>query len=192
MLLLYPLFINLSYIWEKVKQANYFIPLCLIVSSIGLGLYSATKEKDSFVHILRENNYIHEKIVRFYNIKNKTAYIPNINLEFTILIFGFFDDHDKCTYASEYKNNYYDSVYKTNTTFRMVCRADNGIQKFYEEGGIFTPEELNDIKFERLYNDDFVTNKLYENFLFTRNNNYFILPKNGISFSNINFNNSLL
>lgn len=184
---------NISYIWNKSKKINYFILSCLILSSIVLIVYSTIRiaEDYSFLHSQKRNSYISEKIIRFYNIKNQTAYIPSINLEFTIFIFGFFDKN-KCTYVSEYKNYYYDSVYKTDASFRMICRVDNGIQKFYEAGGIFTPEELNNIRFERLYNEDFVANKLYEDFLFTRNNNYFILPKNGISFSNINFNNNLL
>ena len=131
--------------------------------------------------------------MRFYQLKQQTAYIPSINIGFTMQIFGHFDNN-RCSYIPEYKSMYYDTVYNINTDTKshIACQDEYAIQKFYQNGGIITTEELNNIKYERLYNEDFVTNKLYEDFLFTKNNNYFIIFKNGISFSSINFNNNLL
>lgn len=55
-----------------------------------------------------------------------------------------------------------DLIYKNNDATTLgVILDDNALEKFYAKGGTFSEKELEELKFERLKNDDFVLNKNY-------------------------------
>ena len=73
MLLLFPFFINLGYIMQNLKNSILHILPVLIVCILTLGTVDyklANSFLAQFVKITKKSNYISEKIVRFYKIKN--------------------------------------------------------------------------------------------------------------------------
>ncbi len=111
--------------------------------------------------------YKAEKIYRFYDLKhNKSAYLPLSAISNKCLFFSFNrnqeKDLDKAVGKAKFPSEYYYGIYgvpeEKMIKVRFVEDA-KAYKYFYEAGGIFTKEELSNLKFTRLLDKDFVLGK---------------------------------
>ncbi len=106
--------------------------------------------------------YIMEKILRFYYLKNLVPILPKQEI-----MSWYFDSWRNNSYEEKefYTENlitdsYYPRIYKDNKSRKLGYKlSDNAINIFYKNGGVFSEEELQNIKFQRLLNNDFILNK---------------------------------
>ncbi len=173
MIFLFPSLILFSYVFKKIYKAikQKFIRKMIIWSFSFLIIFV------TFMKIIPKINYdcdieqkklfyISEKMLRFYYLNNMLPIIP---YEFGSrnnpdgLLNAFELDEDKES-PKIYKNNnltlYYSRVYKYNEAeeigFQLSSKA---LEKFTLTGGKFSDEELKNIKFSRLYDENFILNK---------------------------------
>ena len=92
----------------------------------------------------RRTTYVLEKMMRFYFLKDETPILPINNNHF-------------CRYGWDY---YLYQTYKYDLDkFKNFEMKENAMDLFYQKGGRFYKYELENIKFQRLKNNDFVLNK---------------------------------
>ena len=104
--------------------------------------FSSYTYKTMLVH--RKTTYILEKMIRFYYLRNEQIYIPENR--------NFFSIHGWGRYFKYIYGEYMGS------DGRYVNSPD-AISRFYQKGGMFTVQELQELKFQNLLNNDFVLNK---------------------------------
>lgn len=174
-LLLFPFAIILSYIYSSVKKYNknlyifYFIIILLLgYTSVNCIPRIDIMNPDSFwfnrLYYKKSNNYIREKITRFYFIKNEPSIIPPELLD------GWDNQlsDDNCIYEENISiNNNYKRIYKEFPNISpYICISENAINQFYERGGYITKEELKTLDFNRLFDETYILNKK-ENKIYT-------------------------
>ena len=178
MLIMYPMLMFLSYFVkslilkynnsiEKKKIINNIAMITFISSIVFLCLLLKVINGNEFkyFHIKTKNlkifNYKIEKIFRFYYLKNEVPYLPGYIKDRDI--YRFKKPKGEFCFIDEYNNfleAYYTNIYKDTNVYNMLyCVSDKAIEKFYENGGTFTEEELKNIKFSRLFDENFVLNK---------------------------------
>lgn len=178
MLIMCPMLMSLSYFvkslilkynnhFDKKRIINYFVLIFIILSIVLMTSLFKTINGNRFRDFynkttnLRIFNYQLEKIFRFYYLKNEVPYLP-----------GYINDRDiyrfkkpigEFCFIDNYNNflqAYYSNIYKDTNVYNLLyCVSDKAIEKFYENGGTFTKEELKNIKFSRLFDENFVLNK---------------------------------
>lgn len=169
MIIIYPFILLMSYLIknnEKSKFILYFILGIMII-------YFACMHKNiinkisPFIHNLpKKEFYIAEKILRYEYLLNETPYLP-YSEELKNMDLGYLRDGNENTSCKYYNNNdfledifinqYYPQIYKDFESIKKgYCVSEDAYEKYIEKGGKFSEEELKDIKFQRLLNDDFV------------------------------------
>ena len=122
--------------------------------------YKQHQQKDLIE--LRKITYQMEKILRFYYLKDMIPYLPTYvrSIPNQGYAFSYFNVHDKPNCFNDQTTiSYYPRIYKSFKSAQLgYCFCDNAMEKFYELGGTFTDEELNNIQFKRLLDEDFVLN----------------------------------
>lgn len=171
MLILYPMLICMSYIIKNTrKYFKKFIPIIIFIIFISYGTFSwikypQFKEKTKTYYKeffeIRKNMYISEKMLRFYTLQNQTAILDEEiinNYCHTWIIFGEENNYIE----SKIVSSYYPQIYGKNIKNLGFKLEKNALEKFYEKGGTFTEQELNELNFEHLKDVDFVLNKKEE------------------------------
>lgn len=125
--------------------------------------YSYCYNDTGLMAMVRKNNYIAEKIYRFYYLQNKKPYLPSelnsmgeSNIRYA-LWYRYCNINNKCCDSSIFNLTYYPRLYKNEKArIQPYCFIDDGYNKFYSLGGHFEKEELDNIKFQKLYDKNFV------------------------------------
>ncbi len=187
MIILYSLYIFLSVILFEFKKNTPFLNIferkilvyvihsilvvCLIFSITFYHTgYKSLLNKNScikFYKSVKKNNYIAEKMLRFYYLKDEVPVLPiqlihdETEENSSYLPFFMFGGYsENCSNSSFMANIYYPLIYKDNKSIKQgYCFSRNAYEKFYAKGGIITDEELENINFSRLLNNNFVLNK---------------------------------
>ena len=171
MLLIYPLFYYLGYsfknlsplkIFRSKKSAVFFISVVLILTISNIICIS----KDypyNYLYLYKEKAYIAEKMLRFYCLRNERPVLPKKNyLSPEFDCWRFLGEHNENNYYIDniITSSYYPRIYKDKSKIELgVDTSDNAFRQFYKLGGNFSKEELNHIKFSRLFDEDFVLNR---------------------------------
>lgn len=169
MIILYPLLFYISYFIKSVNIKKKEI-LCAAGIFIFSSVWGYSKIPEAYMYLYNVNQgesnaktimYIYEKMLRFYYLKQKTPYIYDLNRKDKALPFWYTDDFDEngCALGA-YSQVYFAYIYKDefarNTKY---CVSKDAIERYYQDGGSFSAEELKNVKFQRLFDKDFVLNK---------------------------------
>lgn len=163
MLILFPLFIYISYLYKNIQtniKLKYLLLSIIFITTLIKGIqaynfkYYITNNYQFEVY--KECAYILHKISRFYYLQNKTAELPSS------IINKYYG-----TYINENYHNYIISnsmalTYKNPDILKLrYIITDDAIEKYYENGGKFTKYELENINFSRLYDDNYILDNEY-------------------------------
>lgn len=162
LLILYPFFILIGYVYKLAKR-NKFIKI-LIVSILLISpfyFFSISVERIKyqleFFYSIKKQQYVIEKIMRFYYLNNETPIIEP--KEFGAIIKQCMEIWEEYPSSNRFLCPL-DLIYKNNDATRLgVIIGTDSIEKYYKKGGVFTEEELKELKFENLKDDNFVLNK---------------------------------
>jgi len=166
MILLYPLLLYISYFIKSVKIKKKKILSAFIILAVS-SVWGCFKIPEAYMYLYNinenENNpktimYIYEKMLRFYYLQHKTPYIYDLNRKDKALPFWYTDDFDESGCAlGAYSKVYFAYIYKDdfarNTKY---CVSKDALERYYQDGGSFSTEELENVKFQRLFDKDFV------------------------------------
>ena len=172
MLILFPLFMIISYLLKNlnysrkniIKSIFWLILLSGLLNVIIFIILFPNLFSDKLTMYKEMGNYKKyiyktEKILRFYRLKNEIPYIPiNPSNRFTYEINSYIIPNQCFENFYPFITSYYMRIYKDYDNVKY-CVNDKAFERFKKEGGNFSEEELNDIKFSRLLDDDFVLNK---------------------------------
>ncbi len=158
----------LAYITKNKKALNISKIISTILLILAVGIFIPildNKIKQSYWYndysILsktKKTNYISEKIFKFYYEQNKTPYLP-IELftipmpykEYFIWNRDCKETTANCCSRSILTTEYFPKMYADKNTINYTyCFSENAIEKFYNDGGEFTDEEIRNIKFENI------------------------------------------
>lgn len=177
MLFLIPIFIftgyvfkNIAYYIKQLKIKNFikktlinlpvFILIICLIHAYSFHIQYYINSENQLLNINRKVYYIAEKILRFNYLQNK---VPEIPTEVCKIHPYFIDyDFDNTDVLTENKLSYvyYARLYKYEKAKEIGYKySDDALKKFYDAGGAFSKEELKNIKFSRLSDEDFVLNK---------------------------------
>lgn len=172
MLLIIPFAINLSYLYFCINKNKKYLCVfysfvILLFCFINIKLFFNNQIIDTINHdrnwlyMRKQNNYITNKIVRFYWLNNETVVLPMKLLpEDTYGTFLNIDEETNCVYGENQLVSLYKRIYKETPDVSVyICVSDNAINEFYEKGGYITKEELNNLNFSRLFDKNFVFKK---------------------------------
>lgn len=117
--------------------------------------------------------YCLEKMYRFYSLRGKTALLPEDSLLKVFKISVFIDDknvnpNEMITNDTFFKNTpftieYYQTFYKNpNIVAYKFINAQKALKILFEEGGMINKSDIENIDFQRLYDDKFVLNRAIE------------------------------
>lgn len=156
-LLIIPFIIMFSYVVKGIKKAgrNVLVGICLfstIVLAIYLGFqYKEKYNNEEFLKSRKREVYMAEKLLRFYYLRKE---LPVVHME----IEDWFYQEDERIYNNHTPTTvYYSKVYKDETVNEIgYKREPDAFEKFYNAGGFFTEEELYNLDFARLYDEEFV------------------------------------
>ncbi len=159
-LLLFPLLIFFDYCYNYLKKNKIInISLCIVVLAVTSYhfIYFFDHFSIEFMKTVRKEAYQIEKIMRFYHLHNETPIIEQNNYPEII----------ECLEMDTINDNLFlrsmNLIYKNDDATRLgLIIEENAIEKFYQKGGSFTEQELKELKFERLKDDNFVLNKKEE------------------------------
>lgn len=129
----------------------------------------------SSVYTFKKINYINEKMYRFFSLKNETPYLLKINpnphdydwvpLLFLELLDGNHDYQNKqeiCSFEETRTSVYLEKVYNVRFSDEgksaRFCLSDDAVDKFSNLGGTISRSELNNIKFSKLKDSQYVLN----------------------------------
>ena len=176
MLLITPLLFYFGYTTRNLskkfnnKTSSLITSIILILGIIYFGYLNIHKynydyqAKQNMMIELRKTTYKMEKILRFYYLQNLTPYIPSYlrnipNQSFAFANVKLNDENPEC-YRDILVISYYPRIYNDYSTSRQkgYCFCDDAMKKYYDLGGTFTEEELNNIQFKRLFDEKFVLN----------------------------------
>ena len=105
------------------------------------------------------HNYIGDKMLRFYYLRNEIPILPDIQYNYnpTPSLYNYELPENRCTTTNKYILDYYTIVYKNKKAANIgYCVSKNAFEIFYEKGGSFTKSELENIKFSNLLDDHFI------------------------------------
>ena len=162
-ILLIPFYIFIDYLYvnimntykNKISKKNLYIissVICIFIASFAsyktIHKYISTKNFTLLNIEFKKYSYSVEKILR-YNILNnkKNILLPKYKYENTFVL------SPEIPFQLFYKEVYYPSVYKeefNKETNYYYVDEEQAMKEFYNSGGKFTEEELNNIKFSRL------------------------------------------
>ena len=167
MLIIYPILYCSSYVYKNLEVIKLFNKskiknfICLLIIVLLLNpLVKIPKQYDGFDATFKRKAYIMEKLLRFYYLRNERAILPK-----NAILLHDFDPWTSDVNAPYYIGNqitdsYYPRIYKDEKSRKLGYELNNNaMNMFYKLGGSFSKEELEDIKFARLFNEDFVLNK---------------------------------
>ncbi len=169
-LIIYPLFFLISYVLRNIKIRKYIVLrsfyIILIISNLFLlaGTYTIYLTKGNIPKINSyknlKNYYILEKIFRFYKLQDRIPIIP-LSLDHRWVYLQPEQYAEKCdkNKFTFFIYSYYPNIYKDNDITKIYCVDNDAVKKFKEAGGSLSYEELKDLKFGRLFDEDFVLNK---------------------------------
>lgn len=167
----------LRHVCIKYKQIciNFLCLFLFIISVYYAVLMYYNRYLVSDVYIFKKINYINEKMYRFFSLKNETPYLLKINPNprdynwvpflFLELIDGnddYKNEQKICSFEETRTSVYLEKVY--NVKFDIdensvrFCLSDNALDKFYASGGVISRYELDNIKFSKLKDSQFVLN----------------------------------
>ena len=160
MLILYPIIILFDFviknIYETIRYKKEFLwAVCLVilisVICININFINKIKIHSKIFYDFRKETYLCQKIVRYYYLKKEMPKIPQS--------FIFDLPLDSEIHSNLYKNSL-SKIYKDNDYMKInFIIVPNGLKVFSEDGGKFSEEELRELKFSKLYDDDFVLGK---------------------------------
>ncbi len=148
------------------KDYIYNIVLIILTITSGFFIYKNTiyynDITQNFLKQMKQTHYQTEKIIRLANLKKKTIYIDCelYNNNYNWALFYNAEDRQKNII---YPNNLYIrflNSFNGNITQKVIyVDKETADKEFKANGGILTNKELEDIKFSRLLNNDFILNK---------------------------------
>ena len=164
-MILYPLLLGIGYIINNCNIKKKIIVPCIIMISILFSIqqtyfiYKNNIEKKYInydVMEVKKKYYIAHKLVRFYTLKNKNPFYPT-NMTFYMEL----SPEDKMISENiEILSYSMYLIYQDENILKLKLKiTDDTLEKFYNDGGSLTEEELKNIKFSRLFEDKFVLNK---------------------------------
>lgn len=187
-----PIFIYLDYIIQNIgkyrrKVINTIYIFFLVISVFMCRFVISENKLRNHQNKMNQINYIGEKMLRFYYLKNETPILYRYddnegpdNLYKTELYFyitdlyldkkeyGFMPEksHDDviCNNMNPYILYYYTDIYKESQEKIKklgVCYSYDAFERFYNAGGTITKSELKHLSFNKLKDEDFVLNKQY-------------------------------
>ncbi len=157
MLILIPLYIYFDYVVSNLNVKKPLLITIIVLLIIGSCIYGidCTNNSNEFINRLSEQKkqqYMYEKIMRYYNLKGEKAKIPQ----------EFLKEFDELNRSQAHKSTQINSmnlIYQDSLASRYGYEiVPDGIELFYKDGGAFSDEELKDIKFSRLKYNNFVLN----------------------------------
>ena len=171
MSLLFPILLLLSYICcAEIKYKKIFITCILILITcyeficvLNKDNISYWKDRANFFIKIQKQLYVSEKIAKFYLLRNEkpiiyhkedTWFLCNSEIECmsgdNLDSFGayFFKIHN----LEQIKEFGY-------------CRQENSIENFYNLGGVFTKQELENLKFKNLLNNEFIFENKFDDIM---------------------------
>ena len=172
MMILYPVLVYFSYCAKFIKLPKFLCVLIMIIfisityntsiSIIKLKGKSYWYNNSSILARTKKTNYIVDKMYRFYQIKGEKIQLPIELKQYKKPYIDFFlwsrdckdINSDYCT-RGILNSEYYPKIYKDNSISEYYF-SENSIKDFYKKGGSFTQEELENIKFQNLLNENFV------------------------------------
>ncbi len=165
MLIIIPFAINISYLLKNLKIIRTVLGL-FIISGIILAVISVKMSENyyisnKFMCQLRTMNYMAEKILRFYFLQGKVPTIPTymVNPDKYYFNVWVYNDFEKKCYKDSRLLTNYALIYKQDIKNLEFCIGDNALMDFYNDGGKFSSDEMSDIMFSRLFDENFVLNK---------------------------------
>ena len=156
MLILVPLYIYFDYVINNIKTRKTLLIVTVLLIA-GSCIYGTDCRNNSqeFINRLSEmkkDQYMYQKIMRYYNIQKQKAKIPQMFLR-------SFNELNQSFLHISTEVQSMDSINKDNLARRYGYEiVPDGIELFYKDGGAFSDEELKDIKFSRLKYNNFVLN----------------------------------
>lgn len=122
---------------------------------------------DGLMAIAKRNNYIAEKIFRFYYLQNKIPVLPielnnwqNPLPDYSLWYRDCKITQENCCEESIFNLNYYPRVYEhENAKTVKYCFSKTGWDDYFKQGGKLGTRELKNIRFGNLYDKDFVKGK---------------------------------
>ena len=138
-----------------------FILLLFVIFKFPAAYNQLTYQNEFISNEYKVKAYIIEKIMLNYMLKNEIPIIPNENKinNGLIDVLQYYDRYNENCYSSEILRPYFFSIYNLDYKDSIeICAADDAIEKFYERGGTFYDGELQNIKFQRLLDKDFILN----------------------------------
>ena len=174
-MLLFPTFLLLNSTLKSLK-INYrklfikLLTLFLVVLSFNFCvLFYGLKDTKTTAYTYKRINYINEKMYRFFYLKNKTPYLLKVNpvpsekewipfpfLEILGKVPTYNTDSVVCSSDSTHTSVYISKIYKVPSV--VFCMTDDAYDRFLKLGGNISKSELENVKFEKLKNADFVLN----------------------------------
>ncbi len=165
--ILFPLLILISYFLEQIESTKKFVCVLFVIFFtlsipyfVKKHLFSDYTKSHLYVtYKAKQNFYITEKMLRFYYLKKQIPIIQ-YKIDFYEYMFQDYDlEKPEIQLENRLSRMYYPQIYKDKTSIEKGYNLSfNAIEEFYENGGVFTEEELQNIKFSNLFNEDFVLN----------------------------------
>jgi len=164
------LFILISYSLKFFRNKRFILFLILLIIFLPLCIKFMTENIPSFFMRneqfinYKKTNYITEKIMRFYYLKEQVPLLPEKyigdDISFPHWMHNFSDGADCSSLSDTFSTIYYRYIYKSNIGTKIpFCIDNNAVNKFKKNGGVIKDYELENIKFSRLFDEDFVLNK---------------------------------
>lgn len=172
-----------NYLYKHIRNHKiikiYFLSVVLIASS-GFLIYKTSGVDKSSAYI-KSINYVADKMLRFYYLKNETPILYQYepahkssdcciyNYEYIRRNIDKIESFKKgnmiCTKDNPYVLDYFTKTYKEDREKVKelgICFSPDAFERFYEKGGTFSEEEFKNITFTKLKNDSFVLEKQSE------------------------------
>lgn len=178
MLVLIPFGIMISYISKYIFKDNkyhslivsclaailfFFVNINLLINNTNI-IQDIISSQD-FLLKQKQNNYISEKITRYYYLNEKPVIL---SVELADENTHYLDKIDETTNTvyeiNQLTHAVYYNIYKTIPDVSpYICVKDNAIDELYNNGGYVTKEELNNLDFNRLYDENYVLKSFEDN-----------------------------
>ena len=177
-LLLIPLYMYLDFTavnTDFLKHRTKAFGISALLISAGLLCAAFKNTEGNFYHQeggklskIRAVNYIADKISRYMLLSDADVILPiqlkqisPEKLSYYIWLRGFEDyQNADCTKTGVLITNYYPLMYKEKVSDDVkYCFSGDAAERFYNLGGYFTYDELKNINFGRLKNNDFLFNQ---------------------------------
>ena len=187
MICIIPLFIYLDYIFKNLRKRTtsklFKTMIFTIIFISGIFFINIILTINSYVDFSdKQRNYIADKMLRFYYLKNETPILYRYNnggtgchsnlynmtdpdIAGNEVDYVEYPDKTICTHKHAYIPNYYIAVYgqiPEELIESGIYYSYDAFEKFYENGGSFTQEELKKLPFSRLRDDNFVLGNKYQ------------------------------